>query len=141
MVLLSVKEPVWNLECAWVGYNNHELLQLLCTELTSPVKQTNNVLSWLLSDCCCTLQWLWLSDMVLRHVCTPLLEVNLSLLAHNVGESPSQTPDRGHGVHDVLLAVNIGVQHTQNMLEVVCGNQGLHQEGQRSVKSSIGYEL
>ena len=38
VVLLSVEEPVRYLECAGVGDNNHELLQLLCTELTSPVQ-------------------------------------------------------------------------------------------------------
>ncbi len=38
VVLLSVKEPVRNLECARVGDNNHELLQLLCAKFTSPVR-------------------------------------------------------------------------------------------------------
>ena len=61
----------------------------------------------------------------------PLLEVNLSLFADDVGETSSKTLDRGHGVHDVLLAVNIGVQHTQNMLKVVGGDQRLHKQRQQ----------
>ena len=70
----------------------------------------------------------------LEFACRPFLEVNLSLLAHNVGKSPSKTLDGGHGVHDVLLAVNIGVENTQNMLKVVCSYQGLQNPGKRSAK-------
>ena len=55
----------------------------------------------------------------------PFLEVDLSLLADDVRETPADTLDSGHGVHDVLLAINVGVEHTQNVLEVVCGYQRL----------------
>lgn len=60
---------------------------------------------------------------------SPLPQIDLSLLADQVGESPPQTLDRSHGVHDLLLSVNVGVQHTQNVLEVFLGHQRLQQEG------------
>ena len=51
----------------------------------------------------------------------PLPHVNLSLLAGKVGESPPNTPDRRHGEHDLLLAIHVGVEHTQNVLKaLVC---------------------
>ncbi len=53
--------------------------------------------------------------------CPPLPHVNLSLLAGKVGEPPADTPDRRHGEHDLLLAIHVGVEHTQNVLKaLVC---------------------
>lgn len=48
----------------------------------------------------------------------PLAEINIGLLADQVGVAATNTLDLGQGVHDVLLAVNIGVEQTQNVLEV-----------------------
>ena len=65
----------------------------------------------------------------------PFLEVNLSLFANDVRESSSKTLDGGHSIHDVLLAINVSVQHTQNMLKVVGGDQRLQKHRQESAKS------
>lgn len=48
----------------------------------------------------------------------PLVEVNIGLLADQVGVTATDTLDLGQGVHDLLLAVNIGVEQTQDVLEV-----------------------
>lgn len=48
----------------------------------------------------------------------PLAEVNVGLLADQVGVTATNTLDLGQGVHDLLLTVNIGVEQTQNVLEV-----------------------
>lgn len=48
----------------------------------------------------------------------PLAEINIGLLADQVGVAATNTLDLGQSVHDVLLAVNIGVEQTQNVLEV-----------------------
>jgi hypothetical protein len=66
----------------------------------------------------------------------PLVEIDIGLLADQVGVSATYTPtqllrrghgaelkagnvlDLGEGVHDLLLAINIGVEETQNELEV-----------------------
>lgn len=56
----------------------------------------------------------------------PLAEVQLRLLAADVGEAATNTPDGGQGVHNLLLAINVSVEHTQNMREVLVGHQRLH---------------
>lgn len=40
------------------------------------------------------------------------------LLENNVGVSAPDTLNGGHGEHDVPLTVNVGVEHTQNVLEI-----------------------
>ena len=57
----------------------------------------------------------------------PLGHVDLGLLADKVGITTTNTSDVCQGVHDVTLAVNVGVQQTQNVLELVLlGNDDLH---------------
>ena len=48
----------------------------------------------------------------------PLGEVNVGLLADQVGVTTTNTLNLGQGDHDLLLAVNIGVEQTQDVLEV-----------------------
>jgi hypothetical protein len=54
------------------------------------------------------------------YVCTyvPLVQVDISLLADKVGVAPSDTLDLGQGVHDLLLSIDIGIQKTQDKLEI-----------------------
>ena len=49
--------------------------------------------------------------------CLPLVEIDISLLADQVGVATADTLDLGQGVHDLLLSLNIGVEQTQNELE------------------------
>jgi hypothetical protein len=49
----------------------------------------------------------------------PLVHVNLSLLADQVGEAAADTLDLGQGIHDLLLTVNVGVEDTQNVLKLL----------------------
>jgi len=48
----------------------------------------------------------------------PLVEVNIGLLADEVGVAAADTLDLGQGVHDLLLSINVGVEKTQDELEV-----------------------
>ena len=48
----------------------------------------------------------------------PLGQIDISLLADQVGISAANTLDLSQGVHDLLLSVNIGVKKTENELEV-----------------------
>lgn len=48
----------------------------------------------------------------------PLGHVNIPLFAGKVGETTTATLDGSHGVHDLVPAVNIGVEQTQNVLEL-----------------------
>ena len=42
----------------------------------------------------------------------PLAEVNVGLLAHNVGVAATHTLDLGEGVLDLALAVDVSVEKT-----------------------------
>lgn len=48
----------------------------------------------------------------------PLVEVNIGLLANQVGVTTSDTLYFGQGVHNLLLTLNIGVEKSQDELEV-----------------------
>lgn len=49
----------------------------------------------------------------------PFLDVNLGLLAADIRESAADTSNRRQSEHDLLLAINVGVEHTQNVLELI----------------------
>ena len=44
-------------------------------------------------------------------------EINIGLLADQVGVSATDTRDLGQGVHDLLLAIDVCVQQTDDVLE------------------------
>ena len=48
----------------------------------------------------------------------PLLDVDVGLLAADVGKAAAHALDRRHGERDLLLAVHVRGQHTQNVREV-----------------------
>jgi len=54
------------------------------------------------------------SDQLLPHL--PLVQVDIGLLADQVGVSSANTLDFGQGVHDLLLAIDIGIEETQDEL-------------------------
>jgi hypothetical protein len=62
----------------------------------------------------------------------PLVHVDVGLLADDVGEAAPNTLYGGHGEHDLLLPIHVGVQQTQNMLEVLAGDQRLRQQSSRN---------
>jgi hypothetical protein len=49
--------------------------------------------------------------------CIPLVQVDISLLADQVGVSSTDTLDLGQGVHDLLLAIDVGIEETQDELD------------------------
>jgi len=48
----------------------------------------------------------------------PLVEINISLLADQVGVSSSNTLDLGQGDHDLSSTLDVGVEETENVLLV-----------------------
>jgi hypothetical protein len=48
----------------------------------------------------------------------PLVEVDIGLLADQVGVAASNTLDLGQGVHDLLLSIDVRVEETKDELEV-----------------------
>lgn len=70
---------------------------------------------------------------------SPLAKVDIGLLADDVGVSPTDTTDLGEGVHDLDLAVDVGVQETQDVVEVLRGvrsNERLQQQAHKSALRS-----
>ena len=57
----------------------------------------------------------------------PLANIDLSLLAHSSGETATNTLNRGQGVDDLLLAINVGVENTKNVLELSLVNKTLQE--------------
>ena len=43
----------------------------------------------------------------------PLAEVNICLLADNIGVTATHTLDLGQGIHDLALAINVRVEQTE----------------------------
>ena len=56
--------------------------------------------------------------MVMLRLTSALVHVNVGLFADDVGETATDTLNRGHGVHNLLLAINVGTEDTQNVLEI-----------------------
>jgi hypothetical protein len=55
----------------------------------------------------------------------PLGHVDISLLAHDVGEFATDTLDAGQGKHDLLLSIDVSVDKTKNVFEISIRNQRL----------------
>lgn len=83
-VLLSVEEPVGDLELPRALDNVHKLL-----------------------------------DLIVGKFAGSLVEIDVSLFADNSGKTATHTLDGCQSKNDFLLAVNVGVKDTENVLKVV----------------------
>lgn len=48
----------------------------------------------------------------------PFVQIDVGFLADQIGVTTSNTLDLGQGVHDLLLAIDVGVEETEDELEV-----------------------
>ena len=55
----------------------------------------------------------------------PSRNIDLCLLADSHGETTTNTLDRGQGVDDLLLSINVSVEDTKNVLELSLVNKRL----------------
>ena len=55
----------------------------------------------------------------------PSRNIDLGLLADSHGETTTNTLDRGQGVDDLLLSINVSVEDTKNVLELSLVNKRL----------------
>ena len=74
-----------------------------------------------------------LSSPALRHETkrksrAPLADIHLSLFAHGSGETATNTLDGGQGIDDLLFAIDVGVEDTQNVLELSLVDETLRKE-------------
>ena len=99
-VALSVEEPGGDLVC------NRSSAQVLCANGNVP-----HTLQGVLDDGNDTL------ELFGGQVTSALGEVDIGLLADQVGVAATDTLDLGQGVHDLLLAIDVCVQQTDDILE------------------------
>lgn len=64
------------------------------------------------------------------------VDINLSLLADKVGETLSNTNDLSHGEHGLALSIDVGVQHTKNVLKLIGHLKTLQKRKFRSVQKN-----
>ena len=57
----------------------------------------------------------------------PLGQVDIGLFADQIGVSPAYALDLGQGIHDLLLAIDVGIEETENELD--CIRVRLQEEG------------
>lgn len=62
-------------------------------------------------------QFLLLLPSLIQNI--PLGQVNIGLLANQVGISSTDTLNSGQGVHNLLLAIDVGVEETQDELNCI----------------------
>lgn len=67
----------------------------------------------------------------------PLVHVDVGLLADDVGVAAADTLDGGEREHDLLLAIDVGVEQTQDVLELLPRDQRLHANARTG--SSVRY--
>ena len=65
-----------------------------------------------------------------------LVEVDVGLFADQVGVSATNTLDLGQCIHDFAFTVNIGVEETENVLELLVGFRNDERHGERQTVSS-----
>jgi hypothetical protein len=87
-VALSVEEPSRDLVLRWVLDDGDDSLEFFRGKFTSAAPMLDALF-----------RWLWT-----RRFRIPLVEVNIGLLADQVGVSATDTLDLGQGVHDLLLS-------------------------------------
>ncbi len=56
--------------------------------------------------------------MLIRKEAIPFVQINVGFLANQIRVSTTNTLDLGQSVHDLLLAIDVGVEETKNELEV-----------------------
>ena len=66
-----------------------------------------------------------LIDQHMQTNALPSRNIDLGLLADSHGETTTNTLDRGQGVDDLLLSINVSVQNTKNVLELSLVNKRL----------------
>ena len=84
-----------------------------------------------------------LLDLLFAELAGALREVNVGLLEHDVGVAAADALDGGHGEHDVPLAVDVGVHHTEDVLEVLGDHQrhlGCREVSYQGAKLQIGLQ-
>jgi hypothetical protein len=104
-VTLSVEEPGGDLVLRGVLDDGDNTLEFFGGDFTSAVILISTFVSQK-------------KKMCLSFQNIPLVQINIGLLADQVGVTTTNTLDLGQGVHNLLFAIDVGVEQTNNVLEV-----------------------
>ena len=77
-----------------------------------------------------------LIDLIGCQLASALVQIDVALLADNVRETPSNTLHCGQCKHHLLPPIDVGVAHTQNVLEIL--RLILDTHGAKSKKNYLG---
>lgn len=108
-IALPIEEPGWNFVLGWVLDDRDNALEFFggnfssSTEIADLAKCKRGVIS---------------SRRGGKMSYSPFVQIDISLLAHQIGVPASNTLNFREGVHDLLLAINVGVEETKDELEV-----------------------
>ncbi len=97
-VALSVEEPGWDLVLGRVLDDGNNALEFFGSNFTGTSARQGEFLM-----------------VTTSHV--PLVQVDIGFLADQVGISSAHTLDLSQGVHDLLFAIDVGVEETENELD------------------------
>lgn len=98
-VALSVEEPAWDFVLSGILDDCNDPLELFRCDLTGTA----------------TCQNLFSINLTAS---VPFVQVDISLLADQIGVATSDTLDLGQRIHDLLFAIDVGVEKTEDELEV-----------------------
>ena len=107
-VALPVEEPGWDLVLGWVLEDRDNALEFFGGKLAGAAEKMlvcghNADCSMIGMDIRCVVRNGGVVGIV------PLVEVDIGLLADQVAVSATDTLDLGHGVHDLLLAIDLHI--------------------------------
>jgi hypothetical protein len=100
-IALPVEEPAGDLVLGGVLEDGDDTLELFRGKLTGAAFGFSFTFPVILRGTCCKI--------------VPLVQVDIGLLADQVGVAATDTLDLGQGVHDLLLSINVGVEKTQDL--------------------------
>jgi hypothetical protein len=99
-VPLSVQEPRRDFVLSWILDDRDDSFEFFRCDLTSATKSQH------------------VGSPSYSYLKAPFVQVHISLLANQIGVASSNTLDLRQGVHDFLFAINVGVEETQDELEI-----------------------
>jgi hypothetical protein len=99
-VALSVEEPVGDLVLCGILNDGDNSLEFFGCDLSSTVFNHQPLV-----------QPISLVSTI------PLVQINIGLLANQVGVAATDTLDPGQGIHDLLLSIDVGVEETEDELD------------------------
>ena len=105
-LFLSVQEPQGDLKLGGIRNNSQQAVDLIRSQLTGTIYRRE-------------------SRAISEKSPIPLLQVDVCLLADDVREPTANAGNYGQSKHNLAGTINVGIEKTQNVLEIRGLNKGL----------------